>query len=78
MLTVKNACPADCAYRKKIGFAIWILIGLLSGSAVVATVAAVATNAGFVVPPGTAPRYAEPRVTQCMQPAYKLAEPNEG
>jgi quercetin 2,3-dioxygenase len=27
----------------------------------VATVAAVATNAGFVVPPGTAPRYAGPQ-----------------
>jgi hypothetical protein len=48
-------------YREKIGFAIWILIGLLSGPAVVATVAAVATNAGFVVPPGAAPRYAGPQ-----------------
>ena len=48
-------------YREKLGFAIWILIGLLSGPAVVATVAAVATNAGFVVPAGTAPRYAGPQ-----------------
>ena len=36
---------------KELRFAAWILIGLLSGPAVVATVAAVATSAGFVVPP---------------------------
>jgi mannose-6-phosphate isomerase-like protein (cupin superfamily) len=46
---------------KELRFAAWILIGLLSGPAVVATVAAVATSAGFVVPPGAAPRYAGPQ-----------------
>jgi mannose-6-phosphate isomerase-like protein (cupin superfamily) len=49
-------------YGTQFGFtAIWILIGLLSGPTIVATIAAVATNTGFVVPPGAAPRYAGPQ-----------------
>ena len=49
-------------FGTQFGFtAIWILIGLLSGPAIVATIAAVATNTGFVVPPGAAPRYAGPQ-----------------
>ena len=48
----------------KLRYAAWILIALFSGPAAVVTVwtvAALAATAGFVVLPGTAPRYGNPQ-----------------
>jgi hypothetical protein len=48
----------------KLRYAAWILIALFSGPAVVVavwSVAALAATAGFVVLPGTAPRYGGPQ-----------------
>jgi hypothetical protein len=50
--------------KMRFGVAAWILIGLFSGPAAVVSVwaiAALATQTGMVVLPGTAPRYAGPQ-----------------
>jgi quercetin dioxygenase-like cupin family protein len=50
--------------KLRFGIAAWILIGLLSGPATVVgvwAVAALAAASGFIVLPGTAPRYAGPQ-----------------
>ena len=50
--------------KVRFGIAAWILIGLISGPAAVVSawaIAALATQTGFVVLPGTAPRYAGPQ-----------------